>query len=81
MRQETVICDSCGKQGKPKWDNAAPLNWLRLTKLRMRFRKSDKKENIDDKNIIDIDDDKDPDFCSKECFITWISKEIDKIMK
>lgn len=78
------FCDVCKKSTTEKefpedksW--STPFKWLRLTNIRVFYRKSDKKDGIGDKHTFIIGGD--PDFCSKECFMEWIESNIDKIMK
>lgn len=84
MEKKLKVCDTCGKKveietsGKTGFMYITPQGWLRLQKIHLSYRKDYKKENIQPKNIIDIGN-ADPDFCSKECFLSWMVEQVDRI--
>jgi hypothetical protein len=72
----TKICDMCGKRTKAKGIDDTPVNWYNVNELELYWGNPDKTEYS---NKLEISDDTDPDFCSKECIMKWFEIQLDKI--
>jgi len=73
------ICDECGDATYPHKNYSTPKNWFRFVHAKLLYRKTNRKQTITDKNILEFDECEDPDFCSKSCLLVWFGKEVDKI--
>jgi hypothetical protein len=80
MEVKKKVCDECKKEVLLKNDWDTPFKWYRLAKIYATHRTTRASE-IPKRNIIDISEysSADPDFCSKECFIKWITKRINRL--
>ncbi len=81
----TKSCDECGlinhiPKGYGHSDNPTVHKWYRIGLLKLTYRHKDSGD-IPDKNTIRIDEEKDPDFCSKKCIMKWFDKQVDKVKK
>ncbi|KKK96237.1 hypothetical protein LCGC14_2664760 [marine sediment metagenome] len=77
-------CDECGKEadlGGPNKESETPIKWFRLTKLHLLYRRDNIKVDDSSLAIKSINEDKDPDFCSKKCILKWFDKLLTDLMK
>lgn len=81
-KKRTCVCDSCGKTSMVGNEDTA-LNWFRLDSIYLMYRKTAEEEDhiISERNVLRVNDDNDPDFCSLKCLLEWIKKEAIKIQK
>lgn len=77
-----IVCDECGAIVEQYKNWATPQKWFRLVYMTLVYRKNNKSENKPRSfKELEINDNSDPDFCSRECIEKWFKKQLDKLQK
>lgn len=78
MSNEIIkVCDVCKKHTKAEALDDTPINWYGIVELEMYWGTQNPKGKYSNK--MEISDDNDPDFCSKECIMKWFETQLDRI--
>jgi len=75
------VCDECGKEEHSVSTYNTHPKWFRLERITLFYSPSTTPFTLHEENILEINDETDPDFCSEECLLNWMKKEITKIKK